>query len=336
MRFIADIVRQPWDGRLLAGSSHQVRTPTLALSCFNALIGVVNILSSNPHDRRPERLNDWRTALPPKLDYLRSESATVPLTPPAVLLQLTYLTTSLYAAPSQPWVHQILNFLDKCDVHFSPGTLPPVFKCCVASVWRICKDLPLDQATEASINSTINNSRRHLTPRKSSHALYDTAHTYSLDQASILDPAQGSPDMFPPNLNAPLPTHHYPRPSGSVSLLNDLLPDMNTGQQLQIQQNLSPNPINTDFTSPPLDAYDPSISGDLDSFFEELASLHGAKKLENQPQFMENLGFAPEISMADLLATQSGHYMPMDQSIFRTSRDNEPMQFPLSDYYNAG
>lgn len=111
---------------------------------------------------------------------------------------------------------------------------------------------------------------------------------------------------------------------------------MNPSRPSQIPQvaNFSPNPVDTDLTSPALDAYDPSISGDLESFFDELASLHGAKKLQNQPQFMQNLGFAPEVSMADLLNTQSGHFMPMNPSTFGTENQEEPLQFPLSDFYN--
>jgi hypothetical protein len=98
----------------------------------------------------------------------------------------------------------------------------------------------------------------------------------------------------------------------------------------------SPTLLETDLMSPALEAYDASVSGDLDSFFDELATLHGAKRLENQPQFMQNLGFAPEISMADLLATQSGQYLSMDPSTYVAEHEGEPLQFPLSDYYDAG
>ncbi|KAH5266516.1 hypothetical protein HBI70_139000 [Parastagonospora nodorum] len=145
--------------------------------------------------------------------------------------------------------------------------------------------------------------------------------------------SQVAAPAFQQGIEQPLPPRQQQQRHPS-SLLEDLLPEMNSNQQLQAT-NFSPNPINTDFTSPALDAYDPSISGDLESFFDELASLHGAKKLQNQPQFMQNLGFAPEVSMADLLATQSGQFMPMHSTTFGTEHEGEPLQFPLSDYYDA-
>jgi hypothetical protein len=56
----------------------------------------------------------------------------------------------------------------------------------------------------------------------------------------------------------------------------------------------------------------PEIPGDLESFFDDLASLDNANKLENQPQFMQNLGFAPDASMADLFS----EFIPMQSSAF--------------------
>jgi hypothetical protein len=50
---------------------------------------------------------------------------------------------------------------------------------------------------------------------------------------------------------------------------------------------------------------------------------------------MQNLGFAPEASMADLMATQPGQFMSMDPSTFGATNEGEPLQFPLSDYYDA-
>lgn len=41
-------------------------------------------------------------------------------------------------------------------------------------------------------------------------------------------------------------------------------------------------------------------SQNIETFFDELASLDGAERVESQPQFMQNLGFAPDARIADL------------------------------------
>jgi hypothetical protein len=121
------------------------------------------------------------------------------------------------------------------------------------------------------------------------------------------------------------------------SLLEELLPDMQHYQQGQLLQPFDPQTMGTEFTSPTLDAYDPSVSGELDGFFEEIATMHGVRKLQNQPYFMNNLGYGKEVQLADLLTPQVGQYTPMQPTgNFGTSNENEPLQFALSDFYNAG
>ncbi|KAF1920843.1 hypothetical protein BDU57DRAFT_509312 [Ampelomyces quisqualis] len=46
----------------------------------------------------------------------------------------------------------------------------------------------------------------------------------------------------------------------------------------------------------------PQIPNDLASFFDELASLDTANDLDNQLQFMQNLGFSADANMADLFS----------------------------------
>ncbi|KAL1963043.1 hypothetical protein VTN77DRAFT_8791 [Rasamsonia byssochlamydoides] len=60
------------------------------------------------------------------------------------------------------------------------------------------------------------------------------------------------------------------------------------------------NPLHVD-----LDGYGPQrprIAPDLDALFDELASLDGGDKVDNQPQFMQNLGFAPNAGVSDLFS----------------------------------
>ncbi|KAL4742888.1 quinic acid utilization activator [Aspergillus similis] len=44
----------------------------------------------------------------------------------------------------------------------------------------------------------------------------------------------------------------------------------------------------------------PRIAPDLDALFDELASLDGTDRMDNQPEFMQNLGFVPEAGIPEL------------------------------------
>jgi hypothetical protein len=330
---------QPWDGELHTASGHRSRSPTLALSSFNRLTSLIDILvESKRHPRtendRLRRLTDWKTTLSPKFDYVRSDDTSIPMTPPAILLQLTYFATALALVPSQAWLHRVLEILETCHQQLSLAKLPTVIVCLLPSIRKSSKNLPLDQATQARIDKTLSDFITKLTVDDSSTTqgmLNDLNNIYTNDRFLPSRPSQVPHQSFPPRFDGSIPA----RRQHTTSLLEDLLPDMNPNQQPQVQQSTNFSPINPDFTSPALAAYDPSISGDLESFFDELASLHGARRLENQPQFMQNLGFAPEASMDELMATQSGQYMSMDPSTFGTENESEPLQFPLSDYYDA-
>lgn len=50
---------------------------------------------------------------------------------------------------------------------------------------------------------------------------------------------------------------------------------------------------------------------DAESFFDDLAYLDGAENLENQPKFMQNLGFAPDANIMDLLTTEYNQLNPL-------------------------
>jgi hypothetical protein len=332
---------QPWVGELETTTGHSSRLPTLSLSTFNRVVDLVDVLVtarglSGASADAVQRLSDWKSALSPKFDYIRTDSTTVPLTPPAVLLQLTYFATNLACTPSLMWLQRTLELLEMCQERMGTGRLPPIMICLLYTIKLSSKSLPLDQAAQTRIEGAINSYAivSNIGYREAQHAATTGVANYGRGEIAHPGPAHVSPHSFPDRFNNPVADrqHHHARPS---SLLGELIPDMNPGPQAQTAT-FSPDAINTDFTSPALDAYDPSISGDLESFFDELATLHGAKKLQNQPQFMQNLGFAPEVSMADLLATQSGQYMPMNNSTFGTEHEGEPLQFPLSDYYDAG
>jgi hypothetical protein len=66
------------------------------------------------------------------------------------------------------------------------------------------------------------------------------------------------------------------------------------------------------FNPPAFEHRNSTASRDIESFFDELASLDGAEGLETHPQFMQNLGFAPDANIADLFASDlSQQYNPL-------------------------
>jgi hypothetical protein len=335
---------QSWVGELQTGVGHQSRLPILALSTFNRIVDVIDILATTrsnatARNEKIKQLTDWKSTLSPKFDYIRSDSTTIPLTPPAVLLQLTHFAIALALSPSQDWLQRILDLLEMCQEQLDATKLPSVMICLLESIRRSSKSLPLDQTTQSRINKIIINFTVAF-PGRSGEAIHAqtnaTAGTISREPFSQAGPSQASIQSLPPQFDEPIPARTQ-QMQDQASLFGTLLPDMDPSQSEQIPQTIaiSPNQLEPDLTSPALDDYDPSISGDLESFFDELASLHGAKKIQNQPQFMQNLGFAPEVSMADLLATQSGQYFSLDPSTYGAENENGPLQFPLSDYYDA-
>ncbi|KAJ4366006.1 hypothetical protein N0V95_000384 [Ascochyta clinopodiicola] len=75
----------------------------------------------------------------------------------------------------------------------------------------------------------------------------------------------------------------------------------------------------------------PDIPGDLESFFDDLASLDTTNKLENQPQFMQNLGFAPDANMADLFS----EFIPLQSSTFLGQGSTDLGHLDHYNFYDA-
>ena len=345
---------QPWDGETNLGTISQARMPTLALSSFNHLLELVDILVSSTQQSTARnflhemigRLEIWKSSLPPKLDYIRSDCTSTPLTPPAVLLQLTYFTTAFALVPSQAWLQRILDFFDVLRAQLGLARLPAIVVCLLQSVKRCSNSLTLDQATGMRLHKlladfhqscAITSNEGFHDPQNMSTGLVGASP--NVVQMRHPDLIQTSPQSFSGQIGESLSARYQP-PTGSSSLLDDLLPDMNSTRQ----QSLTTHPFDlaTDVstlhpaTFEPEDPYNAFVSGDLENFFDELASLHGAKKLQNQPQFMQNLGFSSEANMADLLAAEPGRFMPLPMSSLGQGSNNEPSNFPLNTFYDVG
>ncbi|KAL4866450.1 quinic acid utilization activator [Aspergillus spectabilis] len=68
----------------------------------------------------------------------------------------------------------------------------------------------------------------------------------------------------------------------------------------------------------------PRIAPDLDALFDELASLDGTDRMDNQPEFMQNLGFVPEAGIPELYpyTTQGDPFLLASTQQTLTSPEN--------------
>ena len=304
---------QPWSGGSHTASLQQARTPLLAFSSFRHLLDVLDILVTSelvsptdlPIQDIIQRLNDWKAALPPKLDYLQSEVVSTPLTPPAVLLQLTYHCTAFSLMPTQHWLQRIVELLEPLPTRLNLASLPPVVHCLMKIIKRRSINFLSDQALRTRMRKlqadidrtwrkTISDIRSPPLHSRQSIAVAqmptpDSIHQ-SLSSGNSRDQLAGGSGM------------RAPQAQGTGSMPEAL--SANTNRQIESFLDAS-RP-----TQP--DSRYPDVSGDLESFFDDLASLDTTNKLENQPQFMQNLGFAPDANMADLFS----EFIPMQSSAF--------------------
>lgn len=321
---------QPWSGGSNTASLQQSRTPLLAFSSFRHLLDVLDILvtselaspSGLPIQDTLQRLNDWKTALPPKLDYLQSETAPTPPTPPAVLLQLTYYCTAMSLMPMQPCLQQILELLEPLPSRLGLASLPPVVHCLMGIVERHSTHFLSDPALRArmqKLQTDVDRTWRKTIPDVRSPPGQSRQSITAIQMPtpdSVHQPLSGSNTMSQV-VGANNARSMQARASGSGSLPDVL--GANTDQQLE-------SFLNASRPAQPDPRY-PDLPGDLESFFDDLASLDNTDKLENQPQFMQNLGFAPDANMADLFS----EFIPMQSSTFIGP---DPTDLGHLDHYN--
>jgi hypothetical protein len=313
---------QPWTGN--APSSEQTRTPMLALSLFNSLLDLIDILVSgaSPLPDRPsqhalEKLRSWEMSLPPKLNYIRSSLAPSHLTPPAALLQLTYHCTNFILKRSKPDLHRFLELFERCRQHNGIPKLPPIAQVLLEVLNRHTTYLPTDDRARLQIlqNDVVGEwVKRDYGGRP--QAGEPSATPWTLPITAMQMPTPESLQTLLPmtqSMDQPGTAHNAEAMDPFVSSTSSM-----TGLPLQ--------PISR------LDPRFPEVSSDLENFFDELASLDSGTKVDNQPQFMQNLGFAPDASMADLFS----EYIPMQSTAFLSPEIPAPVNFDQYHFYEAG
>ncbi|PWY89733.1 hypothetical protein BO70DRAFT_308071 [Aspergillus heteromorphus CBS 117.55] len=213
----------------------------------------------------------------------------------------------------------------------------------LATVWTV-KPRPIQKTPELAA-SNLPNRPRSLSNRDSgalnafSHPMQEPAR-----RVSLLDDGRGlaTPDPFFSNTWMRTPNVEdnvalsIPTPAPSLNINQETQPPSQmkdsslSHHSRSISKPINGTPLLPDLTSPfhnttpypppysdpslNLGAFDidgygpprrPRIAPDLDALFDELASLDGTEKTDNQPEFMQNLGFVPEAGVPELYSYSS-------------------------------
>ncbi|KAF1836227.1 hypothetical protein BDW02DRAFT_249508 [Decorospora gaudefroyi] len=314
---------QPWSG--FDNSLHEgTRSPLLSLSTFNNLVELVDILLSlgqppmlSYRKDIAERLERWKASLPAKLGHLHFNSAFAFFTPPAALLHVTYHCSWFAANPSDSSLSPLLEVLEQCQMQLGLQRLPPTIKCLIEVVDRLTIHLVLDDSARTRLQM-LRTGIMGAWPRpivQGGPQIPDTSVVpYRGHTTSVQTPTPDSVQSIFPN---PQPVDQL----AALPLATILpAPHLSTGSLLR-----PPSPRQTDPRFP-------EATSEFENFFDELASLDSATRPDNQPQFMQNLGFGPEASMADLFS----EYVPMKSSAFLAHDSTAPVGFDQYSFYTSG
>ncbi len=267
----------------------------------------------------------WRASLPSKLNYILSNTMPTPLNPPAILLHMTYYCAALVSTQSGSWLHKILDLLEQCQERIGLISIPPAIHCLMAFLQNHTIRLHLDEATQTRLQTIQLCLQQVQTPTRSKDRLQaqDTTPTMSSSKQSI---ATSSVQQIqtPESLQFPL----------SMAQPHAISPQMQhipKTHQSSIPSDPSFDPLLIVPDPPPSDPQFSDISGEFESFFDELASLDRTTKQSSQPHFMQNLGFAPNASMADLFSD----YIPIRAEGFAEGDMPEVAGFERYDIYGS-
>ena len=332
---------QPWTGPLIPSSAPPSRTPVLGLSSFNKLLDIADLLaSSTPNQEQSTRqlrqqLDLWKGSLPAKFEYITDKRKATPPNPPALLLQLTYISSLFALNQSTAQITSAVDLLERFRGQLGVPALPPIILCLLERMQLNTGYVSVEQQRKVRLQEIITDVKSAWAGTACEDPI--TAPIFSQMQPRTSIGAYQVPT--PESIQAPYPACTQPtnRPASSqhratASLLEDLLPDMNpaasTIQLPETVPNFGLSPSNNTFQRPLLHHTNFTASHDLEMFFDELASLDGTEKVDNQPQFMQNLGFASDASMADFLAAEFS--IP---SNFPPQYNDDPSQLN-SDFFN--
>lgn len=324
---------QPWTGWSESASGSvgpQSRTPAMTLSTFNRLIGLADIMcltcvtdsAPNGLQEAASRLEAWKMSLPPAMESVLFDRAPAPTTPPALLIQLFYSCCCMTIFSSHSAIQRMLETVGLFPNIGTWSTMPPIVDCMLAMAASKLATSTNGGALQSRVQElrmklarAWSTTTRPFIPNNFESPIADARSERSGPTAVSSRPSVGSQHDLPIPTSTHAPATHMR--TNSTMILN-------------IAQPISPNqmahpppataynraPSQRDVQAPYFDGaiapmmgtehWNLSGSRNVESFFDELASLDGAERMENQPQFMQNLGFAPDADIADLLTTDFG------------------------------
>jgi hypothetical protein len=304
---------QPWNCGF--GSGQQPRAPTMALSSFNVILDLILLLGDNSQSAADAlmRLESWETALPHKLAFVRSLSAAKNLNPATTLLRMAYHCTRLLVTQSEPWLLRSLELLECAETEIGWKQLPPVLPCLFGVIQKRSAGISLSQNVQDRLVRVLATIHRAWPKMEIGTASRTDANTTSRPMStgkSLLQPVPGR-DMAT-----------EPLPLGPDSVSADMqLVDPPTGHIDPMLDLALPNQTPMQYQQMP---------SDLESFFDELASLDTANNPDTQPQFLQNLGFAPGANMADLFS----EYIPLSTA-FMSNDSNDAVNLDHYGFYDG-
>jgi hypothetical protein len=315
---------QPWSGGVDLYSGQQPKTPTLALSSINAMSEILALLNNTKESaqHKSQLLKSWETSLSPKLAFVCATLVPNPLTPPSVLLQMTYYCVSLVSTSSQTWLLRSVELLEKARDAMGWIQLPSVVRCLLEFISRH----EVVRASNYDVQSRLQKllvAVRDARPMLAAQRQVDVSCTSASNQSDTAVQTPISLSNMHPIGDLGLEDNAY----GALSPMGLALPEtryMGTPTR-------HTNPRQEVSITSQLDSAYPEIPSYLEIFFDELASLDTVNSSDNQPQFLQNLGFAPDASMAELFSD----YIPMQSSTFLSQQHSDTVNLD-SFVFNEG
>jgi Fungal specific transcription factor domain/Fungal Zn(2)-Cys(6) binuclear cluster domain len=313
----------------------QFRSPVQSLSTMNRLVELFGIInddialrssdrSSAASQSHKDEFKTWAAsnALKCASNSLQLESNPAP--PHFLLHFATRCWSVAIGTTSQisPAVGEILQLIARFERMFGVAATPPIF-CSLLGI--ILQSIDIDVRARQSVENKIAEIRLRWTDNKPAAVPAAESNIATTESPSRRPrtPAQEAPrgysrDFADTPLNAdwnaltsPLtPKLHQPY------LSDDFIPQpfhsdrVITSAPSQLQagiQRTGSAPYEANY----LHRYHSNSPMDFDALIDDLASLEGVDRRDTQPQFMQNLGFAPGANLTDVLGSDFGAFDPV-------------------------
>ncbi|KIW08178.1 uncharacterized protein PV09_01109 [Verruconis gallopava] len=310
---------QPWTGCDGFQSSRQPARPTLpsqAKSTFNQLVTLCCILNDRIIERKygqqtpltSASLSNWLAKLPASLGPLHSMNLEQ-TSPQKLHLFLAFLVGRAYDSSNRATIEEALSVLDHFTYALGLSAMPPLFACFLTILKARAKDDGFQQNRLAGILTRFWSVWKH--PSRDGGA--------SVSPASI---DLSTPDND--NVATPRPlTAANTNVNSMTSPLAAVSPQLQRTESIHVASPASavlhPQPVQTiavahpTLPAPPqlyddskIRSYSVDQSMDLDALFDHFTAIEGTDQSASHPQFMQNLGFAPNVNFADLMTNEYG------------------------------